>query len=56
MMADAVVYLVNADQPRPRVTQYVLCTMGDMTSLVVLIGIALVCVGLVILARYIINL
>jgi hypothetical protein len=55
-MADAVGYLVSADQPRPRATQYVLCTMGDMDSLVVLIAIALVCVGLVILVKYIIEL
>lgn len=56
MMVGGVVYLVSADAPRPRVSQYVLCTMGDMTSLVVLTAIVLVCVGLVILVKYIIDL
>lgn len=56
MMAGGVIYLVSADQPRPQATQYVLSTMGDMTSSVVLLAIAVICVGLVILVRYIINL
>jgi LPXTG-motif cell wall-anchored protein len=30
--------------------------MGDMSTLMVLIGIALVCVGLVVLVKYIIEL
>ena len=56
MRDDAFVYLASADEPLPRTTQYVLCTIGDMGSLVVLIAIALVCIGLVILGKYIINL
>ena len=56
MRDDAFVYLAGAEAPLPRTTQYVLATMGDMGGLVVLIAIALVCIGLVILVKYIINL
>ena len=56
MMAGGVICFVSAEQPRPQATQYVLSTMGDMTGLVILLAIAVICVGLVILVRYIINL
>jgi hypothetical protein len=56
MMAGGVVYLVSTDQPRPGATQFELCTMGDMGSSVVVTAIILICVVLVIVVKYIIDL